>query len=250
MRLSFKRQFIIFLILFIACLFLGLVADCAHAQNGNSGPATVFHNTTIEEARSNNANNVYYSQTFWQLPLWIQLLYASFAIMAILGLIKALPIISGRLKHVFENPKTKEVFDFILGNPGVTIAELSKEQDINRGTLKYHLGQLFANNKIMLIRKGRFSRLLYNNPRANDKESQISRLLKNDKNKELLFMIMDNPGITNQDLSSKFKLDKSTITDYLKKYSDDDIVEFRHDGKFKRCYLRQDARLILLRYKP
>jgi len=184
------------------------------------------------------------------MPFWIQISEITLAILALAALIKAIPFLFGRLKHVFENPKTKEIFDFILGNPGVTISELSREQRINRGTLKYHLGQLFSNNKIKLIRKGKFSRLFYNNPRAIDKESLITRLLKNDKNKAFLFTIMDNPGITNQDLSTRFKLDKSTVTDYLRKYMDDGIVEFRQDGKFKRCYLKYDARLIMLRYKP
>jgi len=61
---------------------------------------------------------------------------------------------------------------------------------------------------------------------------------------------MDNPGVTNKDLSEKFSLDKSTITDYIKKFMDDDIVEFRQDGKFKRCYMKQDARMIMLRLRP
>jgi DNA-binding MarR family transcriptional regulator len=83
-----------------------------------------------------------------------------------------------------------------------------------------------------------------------DKESVIaSYLRRKDNSQAILFTIMDNPGVTNKDLSERFDLDKSTITDYVKKFSDDEIVELRQDGKYKRCYVKQEARMILLRYK-
>ncbi|HTY90766.1 MAG TPA: winged helix-turn-helix transcriptional regulator [Methanocella sp.] len=160
------------------------------------------------------------------------------------------PFVSGRLKHALENPKTKEIFYFIQRNPGMTIAELSEEQNMNRGTLKYHLSQLLTNNKIVFIRKGKFSRLFYNSMSAMDKESIISSYLRNEKSRDIIFTIMDTPGVTNQELSGRFDLAKSTTHEYLKSLSDEGIVEFRQDGKFKRCYIVQDARMILLRYRP
>nr|WP_302476247.1 winged helix-turn-helix domain-containing protein [Methanocella conradii] len=74
--------------------------------------------------------------------------------------------------------------------------------------------------------------------------------LKNENTRKILFKIMDNPGISNQELSNSFELAKSTTHEYIKKMSEDDILEFRQDGKFKRCYLKQDAHMVLLRYKP
>jgi predicted transcriptional regulator len=188
--------------------------------------------------------------SFWELPLWIQVTYLSIIAITILGLFKLMPLVSGRLKHALENPKTRDIFYFIQRNPGVTIAELSEEQKINRGTLKYHLSQLLSNNKIIFIRKGKFSRLFYNTLSPMDKESIVSRHLKNENSSRILFKIMDNPGISNQELSDGFRLAKSTTHEYLKNFSDDGLVEFRQDGKFKRCYLNQDARMIMLRYRP
>jgi predicted transcriptional regulator len=193
--------------------------------------------------------DIYYS--FWELPLWVQLAYASVVVVGILGLMKLMPFVFGRLKNALENPKTKEIFYYIQSNPGLTIKQLSDEQNINRGTLKYHLGQLFSNNKITLIRRGKVSQLYHNTLSPQDKESVIaSYLRREDKSPSILFSLMDNPGLTNKDLSEKFDLDKSTITDYMKKFMDDEIVEFRQDGRFKRCYVKQDARMILLRFRP
>jgi predicted transcriptional regulator len=189
--------------------------------------------------------------SFWELPLWVQFTYLSIVGAAILGLLKLMPFAFGRLKHALENPKTKDIYYYIQNNPGLTIKQLSQEQNINRGTLKYHLSQLFTNNKIALIRKGKISQLYHNTLSSADKESIIaSYLRRDDRSQSILFTIMDNPGVTNKDLSERFGVDKSTITDYMKKFTDDGLVEFRQDGKFKRCYMMHDVRMIMLRYRP
>ncbi len=185
---------------------------------------------------------------FWELPAYVQIAYISALFITILGIFKLAPFIFGRLKHALENPRTRDIFQFIQRNPGVTIAELSEEQKINRGTLKYHLSQLLAYNKITFIRKGKFSRLFYNTPSPMDRESIVSRHLKNENGSRILLKIMDMPGISNQELSDVFSLAKSTTHEYLKAFSDDGLIESRQDGKFKRYYLKQDVRMIILRY--
>ena len=188
--------------------------------------------------------------TFWQLPLWIKVLIISASGVAILGLLKMIPFVFGRLGNVLENPKTKNIFNYIVKNPGYTIAELSSGQSINRGTLKYHLQQLMAEKKVIAVRRGKFSRFFFNNTMVVDKESLISSYMRSEGSQKVLLTIMENPGITNQDLSTRFNLTKSTIHEYLVRFFKEGIVESRQDGKFKRYYIKHDARLILLRYKP
>lgn len=253
MRLNIKRIFVfILLVTIISDSFLCFLAYAdGNTQNTYWNEVDIDHNYTIQENTTYDSNNIYDINSFLQLPLWVQITYISLAILALAVLIKTFPFIFGRLKRALENPKTREIFYFIQRNPGVTIAELSDEQKINRGTLKYHLSQLLSNNKIIFIKKGKFSRLFYNKSSPMDKESIIASYLRSgDNSQAILFTIMDNPGITNKNLSEQFRLDKSTITDYLKKFLDDGLIEFRQDGKFKRCYLRQDARMIMLRYRP
>ena|SRR5271157_435399 len=188
--------------------------------------------------------------SFWQLPLWIKIFVFTGLIVTILGLIKLVPFVFGRLGNVLDNPKTKNIFNYIIKNPGYTIAEISSGQNINRGTLKYHLQQLMTEKKVISIRSGKFSRFFFNNMTVVDKESLISSYMRAEGSQKVLVTIMDNPGITNQELSIQFNLTKSTVHDYLARFFKEGIVESRQDGKFKRYYIKQDARLILLRYKP
>ncbi len=243
MRLKLKRIFI-----FIIFIYLSTLA--VHADDSSKGYTVQTFDPQNPDNNVNFLNGDITGVNFLQLPLWIQISVISAIGFGVLGALYCFPFIRGRLKHALDNQKTKEIFYFIQRNPGMTIAELSDEQKMNRGTLKYHLGQLLANNKIMSIRKGKFSRLFYNNTSAMDKENIISLYLRNDKSRDILFTIMDTPGITNQELSAKFDLAKSTTHDYLRSLSNDGVVEFRQDGKFKRCYLMQDVRMILLRYRP
>jgi len=119
--------------------------------------------------------------TLRELPLHVQLSYGAITAIALLGMLKLITLVSGRLKHALENPKTREIFIHIQNNPGLTIQQLSDEQNINRGTLKYHLSQLFTNNKITLVRRGKISQLYYNKLSPMDKESIITSYMRRER---------------------------------------------------------------------
>lgn len=259
MRLTSKRYLAIVLFSMLLSVFFCANAHAANECNNYPNNSYVYSNGwVVVPVNPNNItlhpDNPYSDSgmdgkvSFWDLPSWIKLASLSGAIVAVITLFKMMPLV-GRLKHVLENTKTRDIFHFIQNNPGVTISELSREQNINRGTLKYHISQLIAYNKITFKKFGKFSRLFYNTPSSMDKESIISTYMRNDKSREILFSIMDDPGVTNQDLATRFSLGKSTVHEYLKKFSDDDIVEYRQDGKFKRYYIKRDARLIMLRHR-
>ena len=81
-------------------------------------------------------------------------------------------------------------------------------------------------------------------------ERVVTPYLRNDTSKAILRVIMDSPGITNQDLSSKFNLDKSTVHWYLQKFNNDGIINFVKEGKFRKCFMNTDAKLVMLRFMP
>jgi len=219
-------------------------------NGGIVGTPYDLNRTTPNPAYPESTTGADAKTTFWQLPLWIKAFVLTGLALTILGLIKLVPFVFGRLGNVLDNPKTKNIFNYIVKNPGYTIAEISSGQNINRGTLKYHLQQLITEKKVISLRRGKFSRFFFNNMTVVDKESLISSYMRTEGSQKVLVTIMDNPGITNQELSIRFNLTKSTIHDYLNRFFKEGIVESRQDGKFKRYYIKQDARLILLRYKP
>ncbi len=177
-------------LIFIFFVFYASASAYAQSTTESNGGFIVTHNSAQQNPGllTNNIISISWV-SFLQLPLWVQLTYISLSIFALVALLKIFPLISGRLKHVLDNQKTKDIFYSIQKKPGLTIAELSEEQKMNRGTLKYHLSQLLVNNKIVFIKNGKFSRLFHNKQPVMDRESIISRYLR--KREEPEYIIYD-----------------------------------------------------------
>jgi predicted transcriptional regulator len=154
----------------------------------------------------------------------------------------------GRLKNVLDNPKRNNIFNFIKSNPGETISKISKEEDVNRGTLRYHLRMLLEKRKIVLVKKGK-SMHVFNNYSHGPDENDLWLYLRNEAERKILYSIMDMPGISNSELSILYNMNKSSIHRILKKYVENDIIEFKVDGKYKRCYLTSRANENLKKYR-
>ncbi len=59
---------------------------------------------------------------------------------------------------------TKNVFDIIIKNPGITSAEISRVLNLSRNTIKYHVDKLIGKQLIKLEKKGHTFQLYKNNP--------------------------------------------------------------------------------------
>lgn len=188
--------------------------------------------------------------SFWELPLWIKIAYISGIILAFLGLLKVIPIVLGRIINLLENRNRQSIFKYILNNPGCTIAEISDKQQINRGNVKYHINKLEFENKIIVTKRGKFSHLFQNSGAFKANEQMIAAHLKNETSKLILWTILENPGTTNQELTDKFHVDKSTIHWHIQQFRNDNIIVFKQKGKYKRYFINTDAKMILLRFMP
>lgn len=188
--------------------------------------------------------------SFWQLPLWIKITYISGIILAFLGMFKIIPIVLGRIKNILDNHSRQGIFKYILNNPGCTIAEISDQQEINRGSIKYHIYRLKSEGKITLTKMGKFLRLFQNSGALKDNEQVVAAHVKNDTSRLLLLAILENPGVTNQELVEKFNLAKSTIHWHIQQFRNDNIVVFEQEGKYKRYFVNADVEITLLRFIP
>ncbi len=188
--------------------------------------------------------------SFWELPLWIQIAYISGIVLASLGLFKIIPIVLGRIKNLLENQSRQGIFKYILNNPGCSIAEISEQEKVNRGSVRYHINKLKFKEKIILKRIGKFSRLFQNSDAFKDNEQKVAAHLKNETSRLLLWAILENPGVTNQELVEKIHLAKSTIHWYTQQFRNDNIIVFKQEGKYRRYFVNTDAEITLLRFMP
>lgn len=225
--------------------FLFFVSTAAHAEKGGYTVEPYAPQKELIDTIGADA-----TISFWELPLWIQIVYISGIILASLGLFKVIPIVQGRIKNLLENQNRQSIFKYILNNPGCTIAEISDKQEINRGSVKYHISKLGFDEKITLTKIGKFLRLFQNSGAFKGNEQKIAAYLKNETRRLILWTILENPGTTNQELADKSHLDKSTIHCHIQQFRKDNIVVFEPEGKYKRYFINTDAKMILLRFIP
>lgn len=179
--------------------------------------------------------------SFGQLPLWVQAAAIMDSVLILLGALKALPFVIGKIQNVLENRNRLSIFNYVQSNPGCTPSEISTRQNMKNGTVKYHLQMLESEGKIILRRMGKFTRL-FNTSRTNsEQEKTVLSYIKNETSKNLLQAIMEEPGVTNQKLSERFRLDKSSIHWHMERFLNDNLVRFEQDGRYKKYFLEPDV---------
>ena len=174
--------------------------------------------------------------SFWGLPLWVQIASIFDGILMLTGTIGSLPFVTNKIQNVLDNRNRLRIFNYVLDNPGCTQAEITDQQNMKNGTVKYHVQMLQLEGKIILKRMGKFTRI-FKNVQGNETEKVIVPYLRNDTSRNLLQAIMANPGVTNQMLADQFLLDKSSVHWHMERFLKDDIVRFEQEGKYKHYYL-------------
>jgi predicted transcriptional regulator len=204
----------------------------------------------FEVSLENKPDTIYnqYSMSFWQLPDSAKLFYITTMSVAFLGFLKLIPFMLGKIDDLLKNENRHNILNYIYANPGTTIARISESQQIERGTVKYHLYKLESEGKIIFRRMGKFSRLFRNSGTFSDGEQKVIAHMQNRNSRAILQLIIEQPGITNQELTERLSIEKSAIHWHMEKFMSDGLVSFVADGKFKRYYVLDNAMVMLQKH--
>ncbi|WP_232216843.1 winged helix-turn-helix transcriptional regulator [Methanohalobium evestigatum] len=216
-------------------IFILIFTNPAFAEDG--GYEVTPHDENIEGQEGVDTSGADKTITFWDLPLWIQIAHISGIIITFLSGVKLLPFILSIIKDLFSNKNRRRIYNYIVNNPGCSIADISSNLAISRGTVRYHVRLLETMEKIRLIKSDKYTLAIQNSDTFNDIEKTIIPHLKNETSKQLLKSIKEQPGITNQELLHKHSLNKGTINWHIKKFHNDDIITFESSGKYKKYFL-------------
>ena len=195
-----------------------------------------------------NVPQSYIDVSFWALPDWIKISYAIALASAFLVILKALPIVLGKIDDLLKNENRHNILNYVYSNPGATVADVAEAQSIERGTVKYHLYKLESEGKIVLNRMGKYSRIFRNSHTYNDFEKTVLAHLQNQTGRSVLLLVLEHPGITNQELAERLGVEKSAIHWHVDKFLLDGLISYRRDGKFKRYFIGDNSRLIVEKY--
>lgn len=153
--------------------------------------------------------------------------------------------LAGKVKELFNNENRRRLYEYVAANPGCTIASLSEGLHMNIGTVDYHLFQLKCRFKVKVVREGKYCRIYDNTKKFSGEEQTVCSHIRGHVSQVLLMAILSNPGITQKQLSEIAMLDASTMSYYSNKFRSDGLIVVEKDGRFKRYFIDEDAKLLL-----
>ncbi|MFX1417689.1 MAG: winged helix-turn-helix transcriptional regulator [Promethearchaeota archaeon] len=144
------------------------------------------------------------------------------------------------LDDVLENDNRNKIIDLILDEPGIHFNELLRKTGLAAGNLVWHLDILLT---YKVIGKKRIGNILayfpyyQKNPISNvDLALQKSKLTL-----EILEIIEKDPGIWNNIITKKLKVDHKTILYHINKLEELGLVHFEKEGRKKKIFPNLDA---------
>jgi len=144
-------------------------------------------------------------------------------------------------KNVLDHPERAAIHALIVERPGIDIAGIASALDMNRETLRYHLGLLESTIKIVVMRDRGIVRYYENHGRYTVLERKVLRHLWNPTGKAMLSVIATRPGITQTDIAAALGITTPTVRWYMQRFSADGIVTGQHEGKYTRYSLSPEA---------
>lgn len=229
-------KYITFLSLFIFLIF------STTALSDDGGYVVRPH---VEDGMGVDSTGADATITFWDLPLWIQVYYVSGLLMALLVSLKIFPAVISCIKRFVKNQNRQNISKYIIDNPGTTKAEISSNLGINRGTVKYHVHKLESDSKIASMKVSKFTKLFKNSSELKNDEKIITSHIRGETSRILLWSILENPGITNQELAKTLRLDKSTVHWHANKFLADDMIRFEKEGRYLKYYVKDDVAVVM-----
>ena len=134
------------------------------------------------------------------------------------------------MEEVLENENRNKIIDLILEEPGIHFNELMRRTELAPGNLVWHLDILETYKIIGKKRVGNFLAYLPYYPK-NPISNIDLRLSKSKITLDILETIESEPGIWNNIITKKFKVDHKTIHYHLKKLTELDLIRVKKEGR-------------------
>jgi predicted transcriptional regulator len=144
----------------------------------------------------------------------------------------------------------KLIFNYISSNPGSHLRKISRALDMHLSTLRYHLDNL---EKIGLVisKKEKNLKIYYLVGKLGQKDKNIAPLLQQKRFRDIIIIIIMNPGLTHTELSEKLSLKPSTLSKYINILRDRKIIYHKKKGRNRYFFAVDEKRVLelLLVYK-
>lgn len=126
--------------------------------------------------------------------------------------------------RIDSNENRNAVLKFIAGNPGISLYDLSKDLEMNMGTVRYHLMILGINHRVVSYKDDKYVRYFTNAGSYTKEQQFIISLIRRDGIKKVLGKLLEKPGISNLELAEELGVQDSATMRYTKELLEKGIL--------------------------
>jgi predicted transcriptional regulator len=144
----------------------------------------------------------------------------------------------------------RRIYEHVRRVPGLHLRQIQRDLEMPMGTLEYHLHQMEKGGLLVTREDGRF-KAFYPNEHLDRRDRDFLYYLRQEMPRRIALEVVDQPGISFQELVQRLPIGASTLSFHLKKLRAGSLVEERRRGQ-KKCYEPTDPeriRRIIVRYR-
>jgi predicted transcriptional regulator len=146
--------------------------------------------------------------------------------------------------------RSLEIINIVEKNPGIKFREIMRKSGLKNGVLSYHARKLEENGSVKIDRKSGETRFypLY----VTDEESNLITSLRRDTQRHILLSLLDEKSLTFNGIVQKVRKAPSTVSTFLGKLVDENIVECKIIELKKTYFLKNPDMVheIIEKYNP
>ena len=242
----------------VCLLFLFFVVPMSGLLNNGGYVVTPATDADIAAADTDTSGADPVEVTFWDLPPRVMLTYAVVSIsplllypLELLFFIKMFAYLGYRkitTASVLTNATRSRIYETIVANPGIYFNELSRQTDVARSTLRYHLALLKMTGKITASKTGSDVRYFENSGKFSEPEQKILAFLHNGRERLICEYLIRNPGTTRADLEKVLGISGAAVTWHTNRLRDAGVLTITKTGRTVQYSIAQDAVRALDKY--
>jgi predicted transcriptional regulator len=144
----------------------------------------------------------------------------------------------------------RQVYAFVLDNPGVHMRRLARDLGMEMGTLRYALDQL-ERRGLVVSKEERNLKTYFAAGRLGQRDQGLASLLQQKRFRDIIVSVLALPGTTHSDMADRLGLKPSTLSKYTTILEERGVLRHERDGRENRYRVTDDVWVVrlLLSYK-
>ncbi|NHJ47973.1 MAG: winged helix-turn-helix transcriptional regulator [Asgard group archaeon] len=175
--------------------------------------------------------------------IWDILTYSGLVLMMLIVIISSIGLVNANITKdtILKNYTRAKIFTLIKTKPGIHYNEIVKNLELSRGQTTWHLRYLERYDMIKRMKTKQFVIFYPNDGVIDENESNIQLVLMKSETRNRIFdCIIENPGITQNNLMHKLNISQSKLAYHLIILEDLDIIYIQKKGRIRFYFVNKN----------